>query len=131
MSPTPEGVGLVSLKSLSSLALGAAEPQHLIDHSGEHCLSDGVVEKAPPAAFSLLGLKAKSLRALNYINFASDFSLPAALPVERRVLARLGWAGQTTKLFEQSLLPKQKGLVARGRNPPYKKGKPEFPFSRE
>ncbi len=26
---------------------------------------------------------------------------PAALPVEGRVLARLGWAGQTTGLFEQ------------------------------
>jgi hypothetical protein len=29
--------------------------------------------------------------------------MAAALPVERRVLARLGWAGQTLDLLEHSL----------------------------
>ena len=33
--------------------------------------------------------------------YAPRAKAPAALPVEGRVLARLGWAGQTTGFFEQ------------------------------
>ncbi len=36
--------------------------------------------------------------------------MAAALPVEGRVLARLGWAGQTTDFFEHSLPLMQAGL---------------------
>ncbi len=39
---------------------------------------------------------------LRYYEYAPRAKSPAALPVERRVLARLGWAGQTTFLFEHS-----------------------------
>ncbi len=35
--------------------------------------------------------------------YAPRVKTAAALPVEGRVLARLGWAGQTTDFFEHSL----------------------------
>jgi hypothetical protein len=38
---------------------------------------------------------------LTYYEYAPRATAPAALPVKGRVLARLGWAGQTTSLFEQ------------------------------
>ena len=34
------------------------------------------------------------------VGFASDFDSPAALHAERRVLARRGWAGEKSGLFE-------------------------------
>ena len=40
---------------------------------------------------------------LTYYEYAPRAKAPAALPVEGRVLARLGWAGQTTGLFEQPI----------------------------
>jgi hypothetical protein len=36
--------------------------------------------------------------------YFSSSSLPAALAMERRVLAQLGWEGQTARLFEHSRL---------------------------
>jgi|GEM_PF-6598510 len=39
---------------------------------------------------------------LTYFAYAPRAKPPAALPVEGRVLARLGWAGQTILLFEHS-----------------------------
>src|SRR3990167_1792367 len=42
-----------------------------------------------------------SLRSSTYRSVRLVFSLAAALPAERRVLARRGWAGETSSLFEQ------------------------------
>ena len=39
---------------------------------------------------------------LTYSMYAPRVKMAAALPVEGRVLARLGWAGQTTDFFEHS-----------------------------
>jgi hypothetical protein len=41
-----------------------------------------------------------SLRASTYRSVRLGTSLTAALPVERRVLARRGWAGEKSGLFE-------------------------------
>ncbi len=41
-----------------------------------------------------------SLRGSTYRSVRLAPSLPAALPVERRVLARRGWAGENGGLFE-------------------------------
>jgi len=35
--------------------------------------------------------------------YAPRLKMAAALPVEGRVLVRMGWAGQTTDFFEHSL----------------------------
>ncbi len=48
--------------------------------------------------FSRLGVP------LRYYLYGSEGNPLAALPVERRVLARLGLVGETADLFEQSLL---------------------------
>ncbi len=40
---------------------------------------------------------------LTYYEYAPLVKRAAALPVEGRVLAHLGWAGQTTNFFEHSL----------------------------
>ncbi len=40
---------------------------------------------------------------LTYYEYAPRVKRAAVLPVEWRVLARLGWAGQTTDFFEHSL----------------------------
>ena len=56
-----------------------------------------------PAAFSVL------CRA-HYCEYAPRAKGPAALPVERHVLACLGWVGQTTDLFEHLLVPLGTGL---------------------
>jgi len=61
------------------------------------------VEKACPES----GRRVRQRRSsrpfvvLTYYEYAPRAKAPAALPVEGRVLARLGWAGQTTGLFEQ------------------------------
>jgi len=39
-------------------------------------------------------------RTVRSRGYASGFDLPAALPAERRVLARRGWAGEKSGLFE-------------------------------
>ena len=41
-----------------------------------------------------------SLRGSTYRSVRLAASLAAALPVERRVLARRGWAGEISSLFE-------------------------------
>jgi hypothetical protein len=41
-----------------------------------------------------------SLRSSTYRSVRLAFSLAAALPAERRVLARRGWAGENRSLFE-------------------------------
>jgi len=46
--------------------------------------------------------RSRAFVVLTYYEYASRTKFPAALPVERRVLARPGWAGQTTFLFEHS-----------------------------
>ena len=48
----------------------------------------------PPAAFSL------RLEGSTYRSVRLASSLAAALPAERRVLARRGWAGEMSGLFE-------------------------------
>ena len=38
--------------------------------------------------------------------YASGFDPPAALPAERRVLARRGWVGEKSELFEHPAVPR-------------------------
>jgi len=40
-------------------------------------------------------------RTVRPIGYASGFESSAALPTERRVLARRGWAGEKSQLFER------------------------------
>ncbi len=53
--------------------------------------------------FGLTDLPLFAAFALTYKVYAPRVKKAAALPVEGRVLARLGWAGQTTDFFEHSL----------------------------
>ena len=72
-------------------------------------LKKSVLSLAEGASSGVLGplsdLRAHSLAALRGVRahvllYAPRAKEPAALPVEGRVLARLGWAGQTMDLFE-------------------------------
>ncbi len=47
--------------------------------------------------------RSRHFAVLTYYEYAPRVKMAAALPVEGRVLARLGWAGQTTDFFEHSL----------------------------
>ncbi len=47
--------------------------------------------------------RSRHFAVLTYSMYAPRVKMAAALPVEGRVLARLGWAGQTTDFFEHSL----------------------------
>jgi len=47
--------------------------------------------------------RSRPFAVLTYYEYAPRVKMAAALPVEGRVLARLGWAGQTTNFFEHSL----------------------------
>ena len=47
--------------------------------------------------------RSRPFAVLTYYEYAPRVKRAAALPVEGRVLARLGWAGQTTNFFEHSL----------------------------
>ncbi len=47
--------------------------------------------------------RSRPFAVLTYWEYAPRVKTAAALPVEGRVLARLGWAGQTTDFFEHSL----------------------------
>ncbi len=53
--------------------------------------------------FGLTDLPLFAAFAFTYYEYAPRVKMAAALPVEGRVLARLGWAGQTMNFFEQSL----------------------------
>ncbi len=57
---------------------------------------DGNVEKSRQR-------RSRPFAVLTYYEYAPRVKTAAALPVEERVLARLGWAGQTTDFFEHSL----------------------------
>jgi len=57
----------------------------------------------PLSTFGLTDLPLFAAFALTYSMYAPRAKGPAALPVEGRVLGRLGWAGQTTGLFEPPL----------------------------
>ncbi len=60
------------------------------------------VEKAcPESGRRVRQRRSRPFVVLTYYEYAPRAKAPAALPVEGRVLARLGWAGQTTVLFEQ------------------------------
>ncbi len=60
------------------------------------------VEKAcPESGRRVCQRRSRRFVVLTYYEYALRANPPAALPVEGRVLARLGWAGQTTGLFEQ------------------------------
>ncbi len=52
--------------------------------------------------FALTGLALFAPFALTYSVYAPGAKAPAALPVERHVLACTGWAGATAGLFEQA-----------------------------
>ncbi len=56
---------------------------------------DGNVEKSRQR-------RSRPSAVLTYYEYAPRVKTAAALPVEERVLARLGWAGQTTDFFEHS-----------------------------
>jgi len=47
--------------------------------------------------------RSRPFAVLTYYEYAPRVKRAAALPVEGRVLARLGWAGQTRDFFEHSL----------------------------
>jgi len=47
--------------------------------------------------------RSRHFAVLTYYEYAPRVKMAAALPVEGRVSARLGWAGQTTDFFEHSL----------------------------
>ncbi len=47
--------------------------------------------------------RSRPFAVLTYYEYAPRVKRAAALPVEGCVLARLGWAGQTTNFFEHSL----------------------------
>ncbi|MFB3114753.1 MAG: hypothetical protein ACE1ZW_02095 [Nitrospirales bacterium] len=58
-------------------------------------MGDGNVEKSRQR-------RSRPFAVLTYYEYAPRVKTAAALPVEERVLARLGWAGQTTDFFEHS-----------------------------
>ena len=58
-------------------------------------------EKAIGAVEKVRQQRSRLFVVLTYYEYAPRAKAPAALPVEGRVLARLGWAGQTTDLLEQ------------------------------
>ena len=60
-------------------------------------------EKAIGAVEKVRQQRSRRFVVLTYYEYAPRAKAPAALPVEGRVLARLGWAGQTTGLCEQPL----------------------------
>jgi hypothetical protein len=63
----------------------------------------GMLKKAASGVLALLpNLRAHRLAALCGV-CAPRVKMAAALPVEGRVLARLGWAGQTADFFEHPL----------------------------
>ncbi len=64
--------------------------------SGLHFLNEGNVEKSRQR-------RSRHFAVLTYYEYAPRVKKAAALPVEGRVLARLGWAGQTRDFFEHSL----------------------------
>ncbi len=58
-------------------------------------MGDGNVEKSRQR-------RSRPFAVLTYYEYAPRVKTAAALPVDGRVLARLGWAGQTTDFFEHS-----------------------------
>ena len=56
----------------------------------------------PFVGFALTSLVLFAPFALTYSVYALGAKAPAALPVERHVLACTGWAGETAGLFEQA-----------------------------
>ncbi len=56
-------------------------------------MGDGNVEKSRQR-------RSRPFAVLTYYEYAPRVKTAAALPVDGRVLARLGWAGQTTDFFE-------------------------------
>ncbi len=66
-------------------------------------MGDGNVEKSRQR-------RSRPFAVLTYYEYAPRVKTAAALPVDGRVLARLGWAGQTTNFFEHS--PQQMLLVS-------------------
>ncbi len=63
--------------------------------------ASGVLAILP--TFGLTDLPLFAAFALTYSMYAPRVKMAAVLPVDERVLARLGWAGQTTDFFEHSL----------------------------
>jgi hypothetical protein len=67
----------------------------LIRNESVHCIPCGNVEKSRQQRSRLFAV-------LTYYEYAPRVKMAGALPVEGRVFARLGWAGQTTN-FEVPL----------------------------
>ncbi len=63
--------------------------------------ASGVLAILP--TFGLTNLPLFAAFALMYSMYAPRVKMAAALPVEGRVLVRMGWAGQTKDFFEHSL----------------------------
>ncbi len=59
-------------------------------------MAQGSVSRVPCLRRSGFAQAGRRFVVLRYYEYAPRAKAPAALPVEGRVLARLGWAGQTT-----------------------------------